>query len=223
MNKVGYILEQIPSVKESFIATEIEAMQRCGHQVQAFVLQSSSLTHWQQQLEMQKSAVYLSNYGDKFALSALIKLQPKLFKILAIAVKQQVMSVQKLLIEGLKLAHVVEQQRCSHLHAYQSQYAVFIAIVAARICGISVSFSGCDDDICQPANDLAIRLNAADFAVADCLDMAWYFQNIAPEANTSLIYRGIDCSERRGSTRHSRRAARSDRSGACLHPGFHSS
>jgi glycosyltransferase involved in cell wall biosynthesis len=31
-----------------------------------------------------------------------------------------------------------------------------------------------------------------DFAVAVCLDMAWHFRNIAPTANTSLVYCGVE-------------------------------
>jgi colanic acid/amylovoran biosynthesis glycosyltransferase len=34
MNKIGYILSSFPVLSETFISTEIRAMERCGHETQ---------------------------------------------------------------------------------------------------------------------------------------------------------------------------------------------
>jgi glycosyltransferase involved in cell wall biosynthesis len=142
--------------------------------------------------DLKAKTIYLSDYGNKVALKALGVLRPSMIKAITFSMAQTGMSFKSLMGNALKLAYIAKQQNCTHLHAHFAQGASAIAIVAARLCGLSVSFVGHGHDIYAFSQDLPLKLKSVDFAVAVCLDMAWHFRNIAPKVNTSLVYCGVE-------------------------------
>jgi glycosyltransferase involved in cell wall biosynthesis len=79
-----------------------------------------------------------------------------------------------------------------HLHAHFCGGAAAHAIVAARLANASVSFICHGHDVYSEPEDLALKLNAADFVIATCADMASDLRAMAPKANIVVSYCGID-------------------------------
>lgn len=192
MKKIGYVLANFPVLSETFVSTEIRAMEECGHDILPIAFNHYGGQYQARDNDLKEKTIYLSDHSNKLALKALGILRPSLVKALKFAINQTGLPIKSLLGNALKLAYIAKSNNCTHFHAHFSQSAAATAIVAARLCGLTVSFVGHGHDIYAFPQDLKLKLKSVDFAVAVCLDMAWHFRNIAPKANTSLIYCGVD-------------------------------
>ena len=192
MKKIGYVLANFPVLSETFVSTEIRAMEQCGHEILPIAFDHYGGQYQACDNDLKAKTLYLSDHDNKIALKAISLLRPSMFKGLKFALNQTGIPFKSLLGNALKLAYIAKKHHCTHFHAHFSQGAAATAIVAARLCGLTVSFVGHGHDIYASPQDLPLKLKSVDFAVAVCLDMAWHFRNIAPKANTSLIYCGVD-------------------------------
>jgi glycosyltransferase involved in cell wall biosynthesis len=192
MNKIGYVLSNFPVLSETFVSTEIRAMQRCGHQIQPIAFDHYEGQYQAQDELLKTQTIYLCDHSKQLAIKALLLLRPSLFKGLKFALNQQGLTLKSILGNALKLAYFVKQTGCTHLHAHFAQSAAATAIVAARLCGVTVSFVGHGHDIYGEPQDLSQKINAVDFAVAVCRDMIEDFNTIAPKASITLVYCGVD-------------------------------
>ncbi len=192
MKKIGYVLSSFPILSETFISTEIRAMQRRGHQVQPFSFRHYGGEYQQRDESLKEQTIYLSDHSRKIALKALPLIKPGVFKALSFALKQRGLPTKSLLGNALKLVYLAHQAQCTHLHAHFAQATAATAIVAARLYGITVSFVGHGYDVYATPQDLTLKLNTVDFAVAVCRDLELYFQQLAPKANTGLVYCGVE-------------------------------
>ncbi|MCJ8274760.1 MAG: glycosyltransferase, partial [Psychrosphaera sp.] len=181
-----------PVLSETFVSTEMRAMERCGHEIQPIAFNHHDGQYQSHDSSLKERTIYLCDHSNALALKALPLLKSSLFKGLKFALRQRGIPIKSLLGNALKLAYVAKQTGCTHFHAHFSQSAAATAIVAARLCGVTVSFVGHEHDIYASPQDLSLKLNAVDFAVAVCLDMAHHFNSLAPQANTSLIYCGVE-------------------------------
>lgn len=192
MKKIGYVLANFPVLSETFVSTEIRAMEECGHDILPIAFNHYGGQYQACDNDLKEKTIYLSDHSNKIALKALSILRPSFIKALKFALNQTGIPIKSLVGNALKLAYIAKKNHCTHIHAHFSQSAAATAIVAARLCGLTVSFVGHGHDIYAVPQDLKLKLKSVDFAVAVCLDMAWHFRNIAPKANTSLIYCGVD-------------------------------
>jgi glycosyltransferase involved in cell wall biosynthesis len=192
MNKIGYILSNFPVLSETFVSTEIRAMQRCGHEIQPIAFAHHDGQYQAQDEQLKAQTIYLCDHSNTLAIKALPLLRPSLFRGLKFALNQQGLTFKSLLGNALKLAYIGRKAGCTHFHAHFSQSAAATAIVAARLCGITVSFVGHGHDIYGYPMDLPLKLSSVDFAVAVCRDMQEHFEQLAPQATTSLVYCGVE-------------------------------
>lgn len=192
MKKIGYVLTNFPVLSETFVSTEIRAMEACGHEIVPISFNHYGGQYQANDNDLKEKTIYLSDYSNKLALKALGIIRPSAFRALKFALNQTGIPIKSLIGNALKLAYIAKQHNCTHFHAHFSQSAAATAIVAARLSGLTVSFVGHGHDIYASPQDLKLKLKSVDFAVAVCLDMAWHFRNIEPKANTSLVYCGVD-------------------------------
>ncbi len=192
MNKIGYILSSFPVLSETFISTEIRAMERCGHEIQPIAFNHHDGQYQSYDGSLKERTIYLCDHSNALAFKALPLLKSSMFKGIKFALHQRGIPFKSLLGNALKLAYIAQKTGCTHFHAHFSQSAAATAIVAARLCGVTVSFVGHGHDIYASPQDLSLKLKSVDFAVAVCLDMAHHFNSLAPQANTSLIYCGVE-------------------------------
>jgi glycosyltransferase involved in cell wall biosynthesis len=167
-------------------------MQAYGHHIQPIAFHHHTGPYQIQDEALKERTLYLCDHSNILAFKALSLIRPSLIQGLKFALLQQGLPLKSLLGNALKLAYLAKKNHCDHFHAHFSLGAAATAIVAARLCGATVSFVGHGHDIYATPQDLSLKLNAVDFAVAVCLDMAADFKKMAPEANISLIYCGID-------------------------------
>lgn len=192
MRKIAYVLPRFPVLSETFVSTEIRAMQRSGHHIVPVAFEHHDGKYQLRDEDLKKNTLHLSDVSKLAALKALPYLRSSMFKAIDFALKQNGLSFKSLLGNALKLAYLARRESCNHFHAHFAQATAATAIVAARLCGATVSFVGHGYDVYATPEDLELKLNTADFVVAVCEDMSRYFQMLAPKANVSLIYCGVD-------------------------------
>ena len=192
MNKIAYVLSSYPVLSETFVGTEMHAMEAIGHKVQPIAFHHHSGEYQQQDNELKKRTLYLCDHNNHIALKALTLIKPTVFKALQFVLLQQGISFKSLLGNALKLAYLAKKNNCTHFHAHFSQGTAATAIVAARLCGATVSFVGHGYDVYATPQDLKLKLNSVDFVVAVCKDMAADFRELSSKVDISLIYCGIE-------------------------------
>jgi glycosyltransferase involved in cell wall biosynthesis len=192
MNKIAYVLSSYPVLSETFVGTEMRAMEASGHEVQPIAFNHHFGEFQKQDSELKDRTLFLCDYSKLVAIKALPFIRTTAFKALRFAFLQQGISIKSLIGNALKLAYLAKKHQCTHFHAHFSQATAATAIVAARLCGATVSFVGHGYDVYATPQDLTLKLNYVDFVVAVCRDMATDFRNLAPNVDISLIYCGIE-------------------------------
>jgi colanic acid/amylovoran biosynthesis glycosyltransferase len=101
-----------------------------------------------------------------------------------------------LLRAAARLAHVAQAEGCTHLHAHFAQSAAAVAICAARIAGVTASFTVHSADMAPGTEtnwaDLALKLAATDLVVALSAPIAAEARRLAPHANVRQIPVGVE-------------------------------
>jgi len=192
MNKIAYVLPSYPVLSETFVGTEMRAMEAYGHEVQPIAFNHHFGEFQIQDSALKERTLFLCDYSKSIAFKAITFIRPTALKALEFTFLQQGISFKSLIGNALKLAYLAKKNNCTHFHAHFSQGTAATAIVAARLCGATVSFVGHGYDVYATPEDLELKLNSVDFVVAVCKDMANDFRNLAPEVEVSLIYCGIE-------------------------------
>ncbi|NRA85275.1 MAG: glycosyltransferase family 4 protein [Gammaproteobacteria bacterium] len=192
MKKIAYVLASYPVLSETFVGTEMRNMQRCGHDVQPIAFNRHQGQYQEQDQALKDRTLFLSDYSQLFVFKGLFYIGWGVFSALKFGVLQQGLTFKSLIANALKLAYFAKKNNCTHFHAHFAQGAAATAIVAARLCGASVSFVGHGYDVYATPQDLTLKLNTVDFAIAVCQDMLDDFKSLAPSATVSLVYCGVE-------------------------------
>jgi len=192
MKKIAYVLASYPVLSETFVGTEMRNMQQCGHDIQPIAFNRHQGKYQTQDEYLKDLTLFLSDYSKSAALRGLSYIDWGVFSALRFCYLQQGLSFKSLMGNALKLAYVAKINKCSHFHAHFAQGAAATAIVAARLCGATVSFVGHGYDVYATPQDLRLKLNTVDFAIAVCQDMLNDFKQLAPKVAASLVYCGVE-------------------------------
>ncbi len=192
MKTIGYILSAFPVLSETFIGTEMRAMQKRGHRVVPIVLTSKTFPGQEIDLPLIESALYLPDQAGDLALRAALTPSLAAGRALAFWIAQCKSPRRSLLWNAWKVAALARANGCDHLHAHFAGGAAAHAIVAARWAGLGVSFTGHGHDIYAEPEDLPQKLSAVDFAASTCRDMSDEFKRLAPETLVRRVICGVD-------------------------------
>ncbi|MDD7909215.1 glycosyltransferase family 4 protein [Pseudovibrio exalbescens] len=192
MKTIGYVLADFPVFSETFVGNEIRAMQEQGHRVVPIVLRRTDGPAQSADLKLKEIAHYLPEHSDFSALKALPSLSSSFLSALQFCRQQTGLPVYSLLGNAMKIASIARQEGIEHFHAHFAGPAAAHAIVAARLMRVSCSFVCHGHDVYSEAIDLPEKLEAADFVVAVCNDMAEDLHTLCPEAEISIVPCGID-------------------------------
>ncbi len=192
MKKIAYVLSSYPILSETFVGTEMRNMQQCGHDIQPIAFNRYQGQYQEQDQALKDQTLFLSDYSKLLAFKGLSYIDWGIFSALKFCFLQQGLSFKSLMGNALKLAYVAKKNNCTHFHAHFAQGAAATAIVAARLCGATVSFVGHGYDIYATPQDLTLKLNSVDFAIAVCEDMVNDFKSLAPNVAVSLVYCGVE-------------------------------
>ena len=188
---IAYVVTHFPVLSETFIGDEIRAMQARGHTITLVAMTLATQAGQDVDATLADNAIRLPSIRTRSAVS-----RPSAFagatRALSFMRGQQMLPRRSLLWNAAKIAGVIRDAGCQHVHAHFAGGAAAHAIVAARLAGLSVSFIGHGHDVYAEPEDLPAKLAHADFALAPCEDMARDLSAMAPTAVVRVVPCGID-------------------------------
>ncbi len=164
--KIAYVLGEYPSLSETFIAREIEALRRRGFEIDIWAIKAGNGARAIPELSV---AQCLFKPLRKFSVSA----RAKYFHHLGTHWATQ----QKSALSGVQ-----------HIHAGWSSFPADIARGAAEVLGVPWSFSAHARDLWVENEGLAEKLRDAKFASCCTLEGAEYLRNLALETASRVLY-----------------------------------
>ena len=165
--KIAYVLSAFPVLSETFIGNEIRALEAQGHTIIPLVFDLRSGVAQPDDMVLAKRVNVIASVSAGNALSML----PNLWRARRFAFEQKLLARRSLLWHALKIAAVARRNDCSHIHAHFAGGAAAHAIAAARIAGLTVSFSCHGHDIYAEPEDLAAKFTNTDAVVSVCNEM----------------------------------------------------
>lgn len=192
MKRIGYMLTVFPVFSETFVGTEMRALEQRGYSIVpiAFVSQPDQGQLADQPLV--NKTVTLATVTRRQAIRFLLRHPLRLSKATWFVYQQQGISRASLLLYGAKLAIVAAQHRVDHFHAHFALNSTATAIVGGLLSNTPVSFVGHGFDVYATPADLTLKLHYAQFAVAVCEDMKRYFTRLDSKKIVHLIECGIE-------------------------------
>lgn len=183
MKKVAFITPKYPVLSETFIQTEVDSIQACGHEVCVFAFEK---------VPSDKAFSYeVFKVGEDASKSMYRRIRlTGIMAAMGFVNEQEGMPKKSLFYYGLKLALQLAEANVDHVHAHFCQHTAAHAIVAAKILGISCSFVGHGHDVYESAFDIDKKIQASDFVVAVCKDMMRDFADLA-KGNIKLLHCGV--------------------------------
>ncbi|MGH3318464.1 MAG: glycosyltransferase [Nocardioidaceae bacterium] len=154
--RVGYVLKMYPRFSETFIVNEILALEAAGERLDIFSLRLPVDGRFHEQLaDVRAPVTYLPHQLKpaelwellQHGLDSLPRLSVDLPDVLALGVNDAASAVQ--------LAVLVNDLGITHLHAHFASVATDVARVAARLAGVSYSFTAHAKDIYHQSVDPA--------------------------------------------------------------------
>ncbi len=205
MKTIGVVLPDFPVLTETFTGTEMRAMQDLGHKVVPISLSvknagnasTGQLSPCQpQDVELSQNTLNSNSIPLSTCLRRLCAAPQNWLQFYRFASEQQGFSLLALLRQSLQIVDLIKQHRIDHLHAHFALHSAALAIAAARLAGITVSFVGHGFDIYRTPQDLAVKCLHADFSVAVCHEMKQLFQllekserpKLTPSINTRPVH-----------------------------------
>src|SRR6202142_1805136 len=197
---LAHVVADIPRLSDTFVADEIRALRALGHAVVPVVLAPLAQAGAEAIMpdpigldaalvppgdpRLHQEAVSLDEVETLAALTGAAGNPAGLAAPVGLAPGQRSVSRRALLRAAARLAHVARARGCTHLHAHFAQSAAATAICAARIAGITASFTVHGSDMLSAATgnrgDVALKLAAADLAVAVSEGIADEVRRLAP-------------------------------------------
>jgi glycosyltransferase involved in cell wall biosynthesis len=188
-----HVLSHFPVLSETFVSNEIRALRALGHRVVPLALSTRAHPCQPEDEPFRGETLHLSGIGRLGAVAALAPRPDRLAHAAAFALAQRGIRPRSLLLAGARVALAARRAGCTHIHAHFAHAPAATAIVAARLAGATVSFTGHGYDVYgAAAADLPVKLAATDLAVAVCEDMASDFRAMAPGARVAMVPCGVD-------------------------------
>ncbi|MEZ9565616.1 glycosyltransferase family 4 protein [Vibrio artabrorum] len=184
MKKVAFIAPTYPVLSETFIQTEVDSVNACGHDVCVMTFERE---------ESEKSFDYdIVEIGRDVRMSQLTNINWTGFiRAVSFVSKQTSLPKKSLLAYGFKLALQLSEKEIYHVHAHFCQHTAAHAIVAAKLLNITCSFVAHGHDVYEFAYDIQQKISSSDFVVAVCKDMLRDFKSMA-NGNVKLLHCGVN-------------------------------
>lgn len=206
MKKIAYLVPVFPVASETFITTEIKALQQQGHGVQLICLERSPVPCLEgDEAILAQSRAVSEVSASQLLLTILWLMYKTFFSTLVMARKRKAwlsgiqflfaqtgVRPRSLFLQALKIIHLVRQSRCQHIHAHFAWAPAGNGIVAARLSGLRISFTCHGSDVYKTPQDLQIKLQNADFVVAVCKRMYKQFRLLAKDTTIVHLPCGVD-------------------------------
>ena len=199
--RIGYVLKVYPRISQTFVLAEILAHERAGLAMDIFSLRRTDDTRFHAALARVQSPVFqIARAGTKATL-VLEELRvhgaylPQLWQVV-----QDSRANAEDLLQAARLSRAIIDRGIIHLHAHFGTVATVVARLAARITGISYSFTAHAKDIFHEiVEEDVLRRKLADAAgviTVSRFNVAYLQEKYADAAaRVKLIYNGLDLDE----------------------------
>lgn len=199
--RIAYILKVYPRISQTFVLSEILAHERAGLEMDIYSLRRTDDTRFHAALSRVQSPVFqIARPGSKasFALKELrehAKFLPGLWDVV-----QNSEAEAEDLLQAASLSRSIVNRNIVHLHAHFGTIATVVARLAAKITGISYSFTAHAKDIFhEVVIEDVLRKKLADAAgviTVSQFNVDFLQQKYSDAAkNVKLIYNGLDLDE----------------------------
>lgn len=197
--KIGYVLKRYPRYSETFIVNEILAHEAAGQDIEVFALRPVEESHFQDILGRVRAPVTrvpdrLKNTDSFWTILAEAHAQlPGAWRTLAEMGGEEGRDVAQAVV----IALACREKKIAHLHAHFGTVSTTVARIAARLAGITYSFTAHAKDIFfdydQPVHlDLKLRDATAAITVSE-FNVAYLRSQFGPDAERVVrIYNGLD-------------------------------
>lgn len=199
--RIGYVLKRYPRYSETFIVNEILAHETAGLDVEIFSLRQPTDTFFPEQVSAVRAPVtYLpsADLGAEDFWSELVWANESLGGLDGILRRARGESSRgKEVMQAIMLANVARSRGITHLHAHFATSAAEVARLAARMAGITYSFTAHAKDIFHESvepEDLDRKLRSASAVVTvsdfNCNYLRETFGAAADRVHR--VYNGLD-------------------------------
>jgi glycosyltransferase involved in cell wall biosynthesis len=200
--RIGYVVKMYPRFSETFIVTELLAMQANGVECEIFSLRPPVDARFHASLGQVSAPVsYLRSESLRSAdLWTLLRTARTELGGLADHVDELLAADVRDAAQAVQLALLVRQRGITHLHAHFASVATTVARLAARLAGVTYSFTAHAKDIFHSevdADDLRRKLADADSVVTVSRYNLEHLRATfgADAARVRLVYNGLDLDE----------------------------
>lgn len=196
--RVGYVLKMYPRFSETFIVTEILAREAAGADLEIFSLRAPTDQHFHGALSRVQAPVrYISRVRRAEELWQRLRQADEVLGGLPPETTELLLSAEaEDAAQALDVAVQAHQRGITHLHAHFASVATTVARLAARLAGITYSFTAHAKDLFHSAVDNDdVRAKAADahhvvtisrYNVGHLLGLG------VPDDQVHLVYNGLD-------------------------------
>jgi colanic acid/amylovoran biosynthesis glycosyltransferase len=197
--KIGYVLKRYPRFSETFIVTEILALEAAGQQIEIFALRSVEETHFQDMLGRVRAPVHRvpDSFRTPHALWSLICAARDTLPGGWAALQRIEGADGRDVAQAIIVARQAHKAGIAHLHAHFGTVSTTVARLAAQLAGITYSFTAhakdiyCDYD--EPVGlDVKLRDAAAAITVSDYNVTHLHDTFGAAADKVERIYNGLD-------------------------------
>ncbi len=199
--RIAYVLKVYPRISQTFVLSEILAHERAGLPMDIYSLRRTDDTRFHAALARVQSPVFQIARAGSRASMVLNELRehgqflPGLWDVV-----QNSNAEAEDLLQAARLSRAIVDRGIAHLHAHFGTVATVVARLAAKITGITYSFTAhakdifhdvvVEDELCNKLADAAGVITVSQFNVE-------FLQNQYEHAagQVKLIYNGLDLDE----------------------------
>lgn len=200
---IGYVLKKFPVLSETFILTEILALEARGIPVHIFSLERPNDPRFHEDLPRLKASVsYVPDLLEpenlwKHNHRAIRTFGRKYFREIAYALARGTPTLAWRVMQAAYVANETRRFKLQHLHAHFATRPTSVAFLASRLTGVSYSFTAHAMDIYKHhlrLDALARKIEHARFVVTVSDYNKQFLEQRAPLAADRVrrIYNGID-------------------------------
>lgn len=197
--RIGYVLKMYPRFSETFIVNEILALEALGTDIDIFSLRPPNDGHFHETLAAVKAGVrFVDDHQPKSidlwnTLHAAAAELPGLWPTVSAAGEFEVRDVY----QAVHLACQAKRNGITHLHAHFANVATNVAQLAARMAGISYSFTAHAKDIFHEEvnqNRLREQIREASHVITVSDFNHRHLSSLCPDSSNRIhrIYNGLE-------------------------------
>jgi glycosyltransferase involved in cell wall biosynthesis len=187
--RVGLVVRSFPRLSQTFVLSEILALERLGLELEVFALTDPREPIIQPEVAAVRAPIHYLRTGATVNLRALGYLLRRATDEPGYAAASRLTCLR----QAAHLARLVRDRQIRHLHAHFAHDPTLVALLASLVTGVPFSFTAHARDLYQVSRAaLADRAARAAHVVTCCQANARYLTAVTPTPPVQVILHGVD-------------------------------